>query len=212
MDGFEVRSAVVVGEHAALVLDTLAHPREMTDVAALLEGHPFTVAYSHADWDHAWGTAGLPDPEGGVVAQEACAERFHTDVPATLAQKRAEDPERWAGVKLVAPTRTFVSRLDVPLGGVTVELHALPGHTPDSVVAFVPEWGILLAGDAAEAPHPFINERGALPVWIRGLERWAREGSVRTVVPSHGPVDGRELLERNIRDLRRAVAERTSEG
>jgi glyoxylase-like metal-dependent hydrolase (beta-lactamase superfamily II) len=96
----------------------------------------------------------------------------------------------------------FEDETTLDLGSMSVTIHHLPGHTPDCCVAFVPERGLLLAGDTAEMPCPVVPEGCPLDGWIAGLERWAGDSRVQTVVPAHGPVGGREILEHNIRYLR----------
>lgn len=196
-----MRAAVLVGEERAVVLDTLAHPTHMAGVLDLVDGRPFTVVYSHADWDHAWGTCALGDVND-VVAQDAAAQRFLTDVPEELARRRSAEVGAWADVVLVPPTRTFDTELVVELGGVTLELHALPGHTPDCIVGFVPQWGVLLAGDTVETPLPVVNDGEAVAGWVERLDVWRERADVTTVVPSHGPVGGRDLIARTVRYLR----------
>lgn len=189
---FRVRGAVVTHGARALVFDTLAHPRDMRDVAEWVRGRVVEVAYSHADWDHCWGTAGLPGV-AAVIAQYNAAFRFRDDVPRELEERRRTDPD-YDDVDLVPPVVTFHHAMDLALDGLRVELRALPGHTSDSAVAFIPAWGILLAGDAVETPLPVVNDPGALPGWIEELERWRADPRVVQVVPSHGRVGGRELL------------------
>ena len=89
----EVRGALVLGERAALVWDTLSHPRDMTSVQPLLAGKQIFIVYSHADWDHVWGTAGLSGA-ASIIGHHACASRFAdpTDVEATLAEFRRQTP------------------------------------------------------------------------------------------------------------------------
>ncbi len=201
MEAFDVRSAVLLGSARAVVWDVLAHPDQVAPVEGLAGTLPRTVVYSHADWDHAWGTCGLRDVED-VVAHEAAVARFEGDAREELARRQAADAGAWGMVRLVAPTRTFAERLDLELGGATVELRALAGHTADSIVAFVPAWGILLAGDAVETPLPVVNEAAAVEGWVAALDSWIADGRVRTVVPSHGPVGGLELVERTASYLR----------
>jgi len=136
-----------------------------------------------------------------VVAHRHAAERFRTDVPAELEARRSREAGTWDEVRLVVPTMLFDRTHTVALGGATVELHALPGHTPDCIVGFVPEWGVLLAGDTVETPLPVVNDGGAVGSWVEGLAHWAGDGRVTTVVPSHGRVGGRELLEDTLRYL-----------
>ncbi len=197
---FDVRSALVRGRDRCVIWDTLAGPADMRPVTALVEATGCSVVYSHADWDHVWGTGAVPRPQW-VVAHHRCLTRFGDDVPKTLRQKLAAEPDRWTNVELVPPTLTFQSELRLELGGLGLTLHHLPGHTLDCIVAFVPEWGLLLAGDAVESPFPVVNPESPLPVWIEQLRRWARLPGLKTVVPSHGPVSDRGLIEANIEYL-----------
>jgi glyoxylase-like metal-dependent hydrolase (beta-lactamase superfamily II) len=262
VEDFQVRGAVVAGNARAVVWDTLARPAHMAGVADLVPDLPITVVYSHGDWDHAWGTVGLSRPWSEVLAHEACVARFsgvlpalyhrpsgtpaapldhpvevpasQGDLPGTLEEKRRATPGEYDDVVLVSPTRTFRHSMVLDLGGVTLELHPLPGHTPDTVVGLVPEWGVFLGGDAVEVPLPFLNPGSPLEAWAQGLEGWARRleewpgggtgrrrdsaappdgappGAVASpsvlVIPSHGPLGGPELLRDNVRYLRDLLA------
>jgi len=188
-----------------VVWDTLARPRDMEGVAELTRDLPVTVVYSHGDWDHVWGTGGLEQPWEEILAHRACADRFRRELPDTLKEKVAEDPEAFGDVQLVAPSRTFRNDLTLDLGGITLEIHSLPGHTPDSVVGFVPEWRVMLAGDAVETPLPFLNSGSSLGPWVEGLEAWIdrleKVAEPSFVIPSHGRIGGPDLLRDNVRYL-----------
>ena len=198
---YDVRGALLVGDGRALVWDTLSHPRDMRVYLGLIEGVDLVIAYSHADWDHIWGTAGLPHERTVVVGHRACLERFTADVPATLDERRSAEPGPWDDVRLVAPTQVFDDRHVVELGSMSVIIEHLPGHTPDCCVGFVPERGLLLAGDTAETPFPVVPDGCPLDAWIAGLERWVADDRVQTVVPAHGAIGGRQILLDNIRYL-----------
>lgn len=197
---FSVRSVLIKGSRLCLVWDTLTHPRDMQAFARACQGRPCLVAYSHADWDHIQGTTALPSPV--IVAHDESVKRFEGEAQASLSELRARDPLAWADVRLMPPDVTFASRLDLHLGEVTVQLHALPGHTADSIVAFVPETGLLLAGDTVELPCPCVPAGCGLDGWIRQLDEWRAHPGVRTVIPSHGPCGGTEILEDTLAYLR----------
>ena len=74
----------------------------------------------------------------------------------------------------------------------------MPGHTKDCIVGFVPELGVLLGGDTCEDPLPIVYESSGLGAWIGELERWRDDARVKTVIPAHGVVSGKDLLARNI--------------
>ncbi len=203
LDEYSVRGVLVVDEERALVWDTLSHPRDMTGHRDLSAGRELTIVYSHADWDHIWGTAGLPYASSTVVGHRLCHARFDADVPVTLREKQLAEPGAWDAVSLVPPTTMFDAEMVVALGEVTIHLQHLPGHTPDSIVGFVPARGLLLMGDAAETPFPVLPADCPIDRWIAGLERWAHDSRVRMVVPAHGAIGGPEILLRNIDYLSR---------
>ena len=195
---YDVRGALVLGDRTALVWDTLARPRDMRTYLPFIGSRELVIVYSHADWDHIWGTAGLPHAGVRIIAHDRGRERFDTDVPVTLAEKLRDEPGRWDDVTLVPPTETFSGELSVDLGGVTVVLSHLPGHTRDCIVGFVPERGLLLAGDTVETPCPVVPADAPLEEWIAALRRWEADERVRSVIPAHGPIGGREILTRNV--------------
>lgn len=199
---YSVRGVLLSGERQAFVWDTLSHPRDMAAFLPLITGRALTVAYSHADWDHIWGTGGLPHRGAVVLGHRSCLARFGDDAPTTLEEMRATEPGAWDAVELIAPNRVFDDEAGLDLGGMTVALSHLPGHTRDCCVAFVPEHGLLLIGDAAESPFPVLPPRCLIEQWIAGLKRWECDERVRRVVPAHGAIGGREILTGNIRYLR----------
>lgn len=211
LDKFDVRGAVIAGSERIVVWDSLSHPRDMYAVFPLVSGKTFDIVYSHADWDHAWGTAGLPDNWGQIIAHDNSLARFKDDVPTKLQEMRAKQPDQWKQVILIEPTLTFKQELNLYLGDVTLNLQYLPGHTPDCLVAFIPQWGVLLAGDTVENPFPVINDGSPIMEWIAALERWRDNPSLQTVIPAHGPPGGRELLQNNITYLKNLLEGRNND-
>ena len=194
--GPEVRAALLLGTERAAVVDTMARPEDMAPFVALAAAHgrPVTVVNTHADWDHAWGDAAFPGAK--IVGHRLCRERLRgAEARARLARERGADPAAYANVTLVPPDSTFEAATTLPLGGMTLVLHHLPGHTADCLVGFVPERRLLLAGDCAEEPFPLLGS-GPLAGWVRDLRAWAQK-DLEVVVPSHGRIGGPELLRAN---------------
>ena len=196
---FAVRGAVICGEHTLLIWDTLSQPADMAPVVELVErsehrGKRVIVVYSHADWDHVWGTAALTAFNPLIVGHISCLARFADEAPQTLETMRRESPGRWDAVELIAPTLIFEQSMMFDLGGITLELHTLPGHTSDCLIAFVPAWNLLLAGDTVETPIPYLTAESDLPAWISGLEALHKGERIMEVIPSHGPIGDRGLI------------------
>jgi len=198
LEDYGVRGALIVTDTCAVVWDTLARPSDMRPLVPLIGDRDLIIVYSHADWDHIWGTAGLPYGGARIVGHQRCRERFGLDVPEVLARKQTAAPGGWDDVGLVAPTETFERELSLDLGGLTLVLHHLPGHTADCIVGFIPERGVLFAGDTVETPCPVVPRDSPLDEWVIELRRWAADARVRAVVPAHGPIGGREIVEENV--------------
>ena len=200
---FEVRGALLIGEHRAVIWDTLSHPRDMGPYSPLIPNKDVFIVYSHADWDHIWGTAGFLATPATIIGHTVCRDRFQSDVPETLREKQQAEPEKWDDVALIPPNITFQDELLIDLGGLTVELHHLPGHSADCLIAIVPEQGIALMGDTIETPFPVVYPESPVPEWIERLQRWAQDTRITTVIPSHGPIGGPELITQTIDYLER---------
>ena len=86
--GFSNAGLIVDGEHSLLV-DTLfdkAHTTDMLEAmrrATPAAGNIGTVVNTHANGDHCWGNAQLPDAE--IVASKACAEEIPELPPSQVA-------------------------------------------------------------------------------------------------------------------------------
>jgi len=195
---FAVRGAIITGAQHTVIWDSLSHPRDMQPVENLLAQKNWALVYSHADWDHVWGTCGLPHHGKPIIGHVDCLARFAQEVPLELNEKKKLQPGQWDEVVLIPPTQTFTQEFSLDLGGLTLTLHHLPGHTRDCIVGFIPEWGVLLAGDTVETPLPVINADSPAETWIAELEKWEQNDRVQHVIPSHGRIGGRELLRQNI--------------
>jgi glyoxylase-like metal-dependent hydrolase (beta-lactamase superfamily II) len=216
LEDFQVRGAVIAGREKMVIWDTLSRPADMADIAEMAPTLPLAVVYSHADWDHVLGTSGLTRSPSEVVAHAHSEPRFDKELPGILAERRRLDPISYRDAWIVPPTRTVMQDprqgegVLMDLGGVEIELHPLPGHTPDSLVAFVPRWGIFLGGDSVETPLPFLNPGSPIGVWAESLGAWADKleeaSEACLVIPSHGRVGGPELLRETARYLEDLLA------
>lgn len=200
---FDVRGSLILGQERAVIWDSLSHPRDMQPYLPLIGDRQITVIYSHADWDHVWGTAGLPQLPVTIISHTNCAHRFRNDVPDRLARKQKAEPGKWDDVQLVSPNVMIEQTCTLDLGDLTLELHHLPGHTQDCLIALLPEHGVALMGDTIETPFPVVPAGSDLSAWIEQLRRWEQDTTLTRVVPCHGPMGGRELISQTIDYLER---------
>ncbi len=190
---------LVIGDGGCLVVDTrgdLVQGAELAAAVREVTPVPWTVAVTHAHWDHSFGTgAFLP---ATVWAHEDCRAELlthgHAQRDTVVAMytdlRRPTDAAHVAEVEPVLPDRVLRDRAELTVGGRAVVLaHFGPGHTGNDVVAHVPDAGVVFAGDLVEqgAPPAFGDSFPlAWPAAVDGIL-----GLAPTVVsPGHGePVD-----------------------
>ncbi|RLF02514.1 MAG: hypothetical protein DRK00_09940 [Thermoprotei archaeon] len=172
--------------------------------------------------DHIFGSVVFVREGAKVVAHRAAAE-FLKEVGGIrgymkLMRKRVN--ERYAdllkrgydvgavvfeGVEDVWPDVLIEGEHSLELGGVEFRLIPTPGHTPSNLVVFLPQYRVLFAGDTVYSRYPPVT-RFATPEliekWIESLEMLL-ELDVDVIVPGHGPLCGREEVERNLAELKR---------
>jgi len=210
-DDVKVRGVIISGSTRTLIFDTLIFPEEAKNFIDPSSQQELVVVYSHADWDHIWGTCGLPRPYE-LIAHEYCAKRLadKNDVEKTLVEYGARFGAEFPSIEIIPPQRTFHKELSLDLGGLTVELRHCPGHTKDSILAIIPELSLLLGADCIELPIPLLNETSEdLFKWISILSELEADPRIETCIPSHGDIGGKEILTKNISYLKSLLSDET---
>ncbi|MFJ9055852.1 MBL fold metallo-hydrolase [Streptomyces sp. NPDC102409] len=197
VDGFVIRT-----ERFVALVDTLGTPELCEQALELIAdetaGRPLLVINTHADWDHVWGNAAVEGRAPVIGHRSATARVRSAGAQDTLRTKRAAD-DRFAGVRLIAPTVTFDTSLTLDGGDLTLELLHTPGHTPDHVAVWIPELRVCLAGDAAEDPLPELWEADAASLeQLTASLDLLRSLAPDHVLPSHGGTTDPALLDRNL--------------
>ena len=160
-------------EHAGFIRDEL----EREGVTRI------TVVLSHWHLDHVAGTAAFDDCE--VIANERTAELLAANREGIEAGTDQGPP---AIDPLVLPTRTFSEREPLEVGGTAVELLHVDIHSDDATVLWLPERGLLLAGDTMEDTITYVSEPEGLDRHLADLDRlWELEPE--RILPNHGDPD-----------------------
>lgn len=202
----DVNVTLVVGDGAALLVDTLAtgdQARELAGAARAVTGHRWTVVNTHHHFDHCFGNAvlaGAGEPVWGHAdAAALLAERGGALQRQWYEQWAATEPALAAGlarVEVVPPDHTVRREATVRVGGRTVLLrHLGRGHTLGDLVVHVPDADVLVAGDLVEQGAPPSFEDSYPLEWpetLAGLLRLTGPGT--TVVPGHGALVDREFV------------------
>lgn len=196
-------AGLVVGDGSSLLVDTLFDLKLTAEMLASMsravQAAPITtVVNTHANGDHCYGNQLVRDAE--IIASNATAREMIEVPPSMLAALNKAPGEigelfrgffgdfSFDGIELVPPTRTFDGRLDIEVGGRTIELIEVgPAHTAGDTIAYVADTKTVFTGDIL-----FIG--GAPIVWAGPLENWIAacdlisELDAETVVPGHGPL------------------------
>ena len=194
---------LVEGNEKAVLIDTGVGVGSLKSVVDGLTDKPVTVLLTHAHVDHALGADGFDDvrvspKDEGVYAEHCKFEGRKGYVQgcvmqggdaALIGSVRDEDylePVPFERFGVLQPGDKF------DLGGVSVEVLRGAGHTPGSLTMLIPEWRVLLLGDACNQ-FTFLFDRWAssLSDYRSMLVELKKEtdGRYDRVILSHGTGD-----------------------
>jgi glyoxylase-like metal-dependent hydrolase (beta-lactamase superfamily II) len=203
----EVNVTLVVGDGAALLVDTLSTAAQAAELAAAARAvmpYPWTLVNTHHHFDHCFGNATLAgEPARPIYAHQAAAARLreHPEQVRQQAYDEMRDREpalaaELAGTTILAPTHTVHLESTLNLGGRAVILrHLGRGHTDGDLVVQVPDTDLLVAGDLVEEGGPPSFDDSYPLEWPETVAELLRLTSPRTViVPGHGAVIGTDQV------------------
>lgn len=167
LDEDGVRSYLVVGENATVLVDTGYGVQDFAAQIAQVTQAPVTLVITHADVDHVGGNAGFA---------RRC---MH---PADLEEVRRLLPEDRGAYEPLQEGQVF------DLGGCGLEVLECPGHTPGSIMLWNRQEGYLISGDSlGTEPVWLFGPRRDVKTYRESLLRIAEKTrGVQTVYPSHG--------------------------
>ena len=188
-----VKSALVIGDDAAILIDTGMGVANIRDVVAELTDKPVTVVNSHAHWDHVGGNH-LFDT---ILIHPAEAD----DLPKGYPNARMRT---WFGLSSLTgplPNDVDLDTLAIQPSAATGLLHEgqtfdlghrilevlhCPGHSPGGVVLLDRVNGILFSTDVAYAGHLYAYAGSWLATYHASLTRLsALAPDLRVLYPSH---------------------------
>ncbi len=160
-----------------VVVDTTSRPGDIQEFLAAVGVTPSDVCQvliTHSHSDH---TSGIPIFNCPILAHKLTRHRI-----AKRGTSRAEKQ---------IPTQVFEDRRDLEIGGVRLEFIHTGGHTPGSSVVWLPETGVLFAGDLIfEGRYPFLAT-AKVPDLMKALKCLPAFGA-RVIVPGHGLLCGED--------------------
>ena len=144
-----------------------------------------------------WAKLGVP-----ILAHADAAAHFERDGAQSLRQHREVLRERADGTELTGPTETFEDRRTIEMGDMTVEvLHLGPAHGPGDTQVWLPEQGLVIAGDMAfhERMLPIFADTDTA-AWIETWETAFEPLGATYVIPGHGHPTNMDQVRRYTRD------------
>jgi len=212
-DAMGVSFTLIEGRKRALLFDTGYGTEDVAAYVRALTGKPLTVFLSHGHHDHVLGARWF---ERTMMCEEDAAEfRVRTGPEQRMKVKaQAESsgvavPPDFTDAPILLPeaisfsgnTGEYENRTENLGENEAIILH-VPGHTPGSIVIYVPEYGLLLTGDDWNPctwmwfPSSMAADtwRGKMRSLVRTLDETYGKG-VRHVLCSHQPMlrEGQEL-------------------
>lgn len=201
----------LVGSDAVAVIDTCfteRRTRMFLDAIRRVTALPLrTLVNTHHHGDHTHGNY-LLLPGATVIGHELCRQEVIATGHAASALFPGVD---WGKIEIAPPSVTMQERLNLYIDDLKVELIYIgPAHTTNDVIAWIPQRKVLFAGDLIFNQGTPFAAMGSLAGWLEALEM-LRALEPETIVPGHGPLCGREVIDA-VADYLRFVQETARKG
>jgi len=96
-------------------------------------------------------------------------------------------------LRISVPHITFDSKLTLDMGDATIMLEFVGGHSPATIMIYLAEEKVLFTGDNVEGQFPYFGQ-AHFGKWKVALKKMLSL-DIDVVVPGHGPVGGKEMVE-----------------
>jgi cyclase len=187
----------VVGEDYVVVVDSLATvglTRKFRDEIGKITDKPIRyLVNTHHHGDHVYGNHVFAGTT--IISHKACRHE--------VMEAGTPDPDVWntifpefdfRGIAATPADITFDRQLTLHVGGREIRLlHFGPGHTAGDIIVYLPQDGVIFAGDFIFLYSTPLGMEGSFAGWLRNLDAMTNLGA-RVYVPGHGPVCGVEGL------------------
>lgn len=194
----QVNAGAVVGPDFSVVIDTLAYPEETQEIREFVEdrlGSPIRyVINTHHHADHSLGNWWF---KGAVFIGHRMARALMDSRGRDSLERARQTSRELREVELVLPDVVFDGgELNLRVGKRTLQLLALPGHSPDGIGVLVLEDRVLFSGDAMmPLPHVVHGDLEAMTASLKRIPRLKLEN----VIQGHGEVILRGEIQNAVR-------------
>jgi len=192
----------ITSERGALLIDMPVRPWEAKDWRHVLRENGVVTFFGLVNTDyhpeHMFGNeAVMPVRTFGHDAALKPIDKYKTSGLDRLVDDLAEDDPTLAtglaDIEIFEPEVGVDDRVTLHLGDRQAQVIHMPGHTPASLVVYLPEERILFAGDTVwNREHPAMYDADTL-AWIDTLRRM-QGMDVDLLVPGEGEPCGKDVL------------------
>ena len=204
-EAHEATGYLVVGRERACVIDTMNGYNDLNQAVRKLTDKPLTVVNTHGHPDHIF---------GNVYFREA----FLHPADRPLAREFTENPEFQAACRernlSMPPFRDIRGGDVIDLGGRTLEVVELPGHTPGGILLLLREDRILFTGDSVNH-HLWMQLEGCLPMrqFVKELDKvMFLEDRADIILHGHARAEDDISLLRCLREGAQEICDGKTEG
>lgn len=191
--GFMSNAGFVVTTEGVVVFDTLGSPslaQEMLQRIREVTPLPIKIAIvSHYHADHYYGIQVFKDAGAQIWAHEGGKHVVGSEDWRLRLDQRKDLLGRWINEqtqRFPPPDRWLAGDTDFSLGGMNFQIrHVGPAHSPEDLVMFAQEDGVLFTGDLIfKGRVPFIGDADSR-LWLNALDRLIAM-QPKVLVPGHG--------------------------
>lgn len=162
-DAGEAVGYLVVGEKKALVIDTMNGYEDVKAVARSVTDLPHMVVNTHGHCDHIYGNIYFEEAYLHPLDMELARQHSGFDGFVNRMKERG---------LCMPPFRPIAHGDVIDLGGLTLEVVHLPGHTQGSILLLLREDRVLFTGDAINT-HLWmqLEDSSSLPDFLQALDK-----------------------------------------
>ena len=192
---FISNAGFVVTDAGVVVVDALGSPALAAELLAEIRRvTPLPLRYvivTHYHADHIYGLQVFKQAGATVLAHAAGREYLTSETARLRLEASRQELAPWvdADTHLVAADRWLdAEETRLQLGSTEIRVrHVGPAHTPEDLVVFFPQLGVMFSGDLFfRGRIPYVGQADSR-LWIQSLERVMADRP-RLVIPGHGPV------------------------
>lgn len=178
-DALGVLVTLVIGKEKALLLDTAYGIGNLKEAVEAITTKPLIVINSHGHMDHCCGNYQFPKVYINEKDYDLCKEHngvFRRKKNIEAAKKNNCLPNDFDEQKYLHESYGNIEFINVDeeidLGGISLKVVAMPGHTQGSIGLYIKEWRLLLVSDAT-CPFVwlFLEESTTVSEYVEMLER-----------------------------------------